>query len=125
MKTFTSQAANIEQNVALSNIFDELIKDQQNSLMQANENHKKYLGGMFMCLFGIENCKKGAVANSYLGWYKNEKEFAKEVARKLDRFPQWIFPSIDFQAYYDTELSPFVKHKFGHFFLAPLQRTKC
>ena len=81
MKTFTQQAENIEQNVALSNIFDELIKDQQNSLMQANENHKKYLGGMFMCLFGIENCKKGAVANSYLGWYKNEKEFAKEVAR--------------------------------------------
>lgn len=125
MKTFTQQAENIEQNVALSNIFDELIKDQQNSLMQANENHKKYLGGMFMCLFGIENCKKGAVANSYLGWYKNEKEFAKEVAIKLDRFPQWIFPNIDFQAYYDTELSPFVKHKFGHFFLEPLQRTKC
>ena len=125
MKTFTSQAANIEQNVALSNIFDELIKEQQNMIIMAHESYKKYLGSMFVALFGIENCKKGAVSNSYLGWYKNEKEFAKEVARKLNRFPQWIFPSIDFQAYYDTELSPFVKHKFGHFFLEPLQRTKC
>ena len=125
MKTFTSQASNIEQNVALSNIFDELIKEQQNMIIMAHESYKKYLGSMFVALFGIENCKKGAVSNSYLGWYKNEKEFAKEVARKLNRFPQWIFPSIDFQAYYDTELSPFVKHKFGHFFLEPLQRTKC
>ena len=125
MNTFTSQAANIEENVALSKIFDGLIKEQQNMFIMAHESYKKYIGGMFVALFGIENCKKGAVSNSYLGWYKNEKEFAKEIARKLDRFPQWIFPNIDFQAYYDTELSPFVKHKFGHFFLAPLQRTKC
>ena len=51
------------------------------------------------------------------GKFKSEKEFAKYIAKKLDRFPLWIFPSIDFQAFYDTELAPFVKHMNGIFFL--------
>ena len=117
MNQITKQAANIEENVELSNIFDDLIKEQQKTFEDLSLDDKVSVANAFMALVGMKNSTNEKLTKSYLGKYKNQKEFAKEVARKSDRFPQWIFPSIDFQAFYYAELSPFVKQKFGHFFL--------
>ncbi len=110
MKTFTSQAANIEQNVALTNIFWWTYqRAAEQPYAGKTKTIRNIFGGMFMCLFEWK-LQKGAVANSYLGWYKTEKSSQKEVARKLDRFPQWIFwISISKTIWHWT--SPFVKYK--------------
>ena len=117
MKSVTSQVTNMEENVELSNIFDDLIEEQQKTFEDLSLDDKVSVANAFMALVGMKNSTNEKLTKSYLGKYKNQKEFAKEVAKKLDRFPQWIFPSIDFQAFYYAELSPFVKQKFGHFFL--------